>query len=169
MMKVIMIIIIIAFVCPTYYLHNIITIVFNKLSSSFSSVQILPNPYGVISYKNTNTQKKKSSSSMQQLEVVVSGVLLSNNENDDDKSDYEVGIVYYANTMGEIISSHQYSGRGGSSSSSVSSVRSSSSSSNNGGIVRSAVYDENTDTILSSESQVGVAISVKDLLIRMYN
>ena len=162
---------------------------------------MLPNPYGVITHKSSSTsvrskqqqQQQQPSGQLEQLDVVVSGVLSTTSSTDEDE--YELGVVYYSNTMGDIVSSHQYCGRGGSSSSSSSSsmssisVRSrgigresdrsssssssSRSSSNNKsvrGLVHNDVSDESTiDTIVSTESQVGVAISSKDLLIRMYN
>jgi hypothetical protein len=157
---------------------------------------VLPNPYGVITHKSSSTsvrskQQQQLSGQLEQLDVVVSGVLstTSSTDDDDDDDEYELGVVYYSNTMGDIVSSDQYCGRGGSSSSSFSSSsssmssisvgsrgigRNSKSSSNNKsvrGLVRNDVYDEtNIDTVIvSTESQVGVAISSKDLLIRMYN
>lgn len=110
-------------------------------STSFDFMEVMPKPVGIV-----NAKKDSSSSN-----VIVSGLAGSL------ESNLLPGMQYYANTMGALVPANVYYGRGVSTSIGA----------NFGTSSQNYVYDEDTDTIVTFESLVGMAVSPSQLFVNL--
>lgn len=118
------------------------------LRASLSVVEILPTPIGIIATSTGNTRSAKSmTESSTEGIVALAGTV-------PDFSGLVPGLKYYTNTMGQMMTvGSAYSGRVCSASPNADEYY--------------YIFDEDSNTIVSLDSQVGVASSSSSILIQL--